>query len=136
MKVKSEIMRFRDFMMKKFIWLTLLAPGYCGITHAAGLPAISGPGGSDSSDSSDIFQLLTQIVKWGLTFIAWLLIGLLMLTVIKNAWNKYHLIGEEGSRVTFRDLIGNLIAGAGLLALAVALGTATISIFGQGTINS
>ena len=135
MKAKNEVMRFRDFMMKKFIWLTLWASGYCGAAHA-GLPSISGPGGADSSDSSDIFQLLTQIVKWGLTFIAWLLIGLLMLTVIKNAWNKYHLIGEEGSRVTFRDLIGNLIAGAGLLALAVALGTATISIFGQGTINS
>ena len=136
MKAIKIVINAWNFLVEKSLLLLLLGYGYCGITYAGGLPTISGPGGSDSSDSSDLFKLFTQIIKWGITIVAWLLVVLLLLTVLKNAWNKYHQIGEEGGRATFRDLVGHLVAGAGLIAIGVALAAATINIFGQGTVNS
>ncbi len=135
MKAIKIVKNAWNFLVGKFLLLTLYVYGYCGIAQAK-LPTISGPGGSDSSDSGDLFQLFIQIIKWGITVIVELLVVLLMATVLKNAWNKYHQIGEDGSRATFRDLIGHLVVGAGLLAIGVAIAFGAISVFGEGTINS
>lgn len=100
--------------------------------HAAGLPTINGPSGSSQNDP---FQLMTDLFKWGITVLAFGLVAILFLTVVKNAWQKYHQLGEEGSKTTWRDLASNLVAGALLIAMSIAMANYGVGVFGESSIK-
>ncbi|ELB2793634.1 MULTISPECIES: DUF2976 domain-containing protein [Aeromonas] len=103
-----------------------------GEVHAVGLPTINAPGGSASNDP---FALIVNLFKWGLTVIAFLLVALMFITVVKNGWQKYHQLGEENSKVTWRDLASNLVAGALLICLGVAMANYAVGVFGASAIS-
>ncbi|MDX7767959.1 DUF2976 domain-containing protein [Aeromonas caviae] len=100
--------------------------------NAVGLPTINAPGGSASNDP---FTLIVNLFKWGLTVIAFLLVALMFITVVKNGWQKYHQLGEENSKVTWRDLASNLVAGALLICLGVAMANYAVGVFGASAIS-
>jgi integrating conjugative element membrane protein (TIGR03745 family) len=99
---------------------------------AGGLPTINGPGGA--SVGSDPFTFFGVVAKWVITIIVYLLLALLFATVVKNAWQKYHQLGEEGSKVTWRDLGVNVIVGVAIIVLGIAFGNYAIDIFGKSTV--
>ena len=52
------------------------------------------------------------------------------LTVAKNGWQKYHQLGEEGSKTTWRDLASNVVVGVLLLCLSGYMLNKAIDILG------
>lgn len=109
--------------MKKVVSLLCFTTPVC----AAGLPSITPPNGNGAG--SDPFQLLVSIFEAGLNIAALLLIAVLFLTVVKNGWQKYHQLGEEGSKTTWRDLASNLVAGALLICLGTAMAVYALNIY-------
>lgn len=108
----------------------VIAYGLADEAQAKGLPTVNAPGGS----SSDPLEMITELFKWGITIVAFVLVALMFITVVKNGWQKYHQLGEEGSKVTWRDLASNMIAGALLVVLAITMAGFAVDILGKGTI--
>jgi integrating conjugative element membrane protein, PFL_4702 family len=108
----------------------VIAYGLTGEAQAVGLPTVNAPGGS----SSDPLEIIKELFKYGITLIAFVLVALMFITVVKNGWQKYHQLGEEGSKVTWRDLASNMIAGALLVVLAITMAGFAVDILGKGTI--
>ncbi len=103
-----------------------------GNVLAGGLPTINGPGGGASEDP---FTQIVTLMKWTITIIVYVVLAFLFITVIKNAWQKYHQLGEEGSKATWRDLGSNVIVGAVLVALGIAFGNYAMDILGKSSVN-
>lgn len=102
------------------------------VLAAGGLPTIDGPGGGSSEDP---FTQIVTLMKWTITIIVYVVLAFLFITVIKNAWQKYHQLGEEGSKATWRDLGTNVIVGAVLVALGIAFGNYAMNILGKSSVN-
>ena len=103
-----------------------------GNALAAGLPTINAPGGGANEDP---FTKIVTLMKWTITVIVYVVLAFLFITVIKNAWQKYHQLGEEGSKATWRDLGTNVIVGAVLVALGIAFGNYAMDILGKSSVN-
>lgn len=115
---------------------TLLVASYgvIGTVHAEGLPTITGPTGAAAAASSPTTQLKIY-AAWAVTFVVFSLMALLFATVLKNGWQKYHQLGEEGSKVTWRDLGSNVAVGVVLLSLGGWLATKAVDILGGGSLG-
>ena len=103
-----------------------------GNALAAGLPTINAPGAGANEDP---FTKIVTLMKWTITVIVYVVLAFLFITVIKNAWQKYHQLGEEGSKATWRDLGTNVIVGAVLVALGIAFGNYAMDILGKSNVN-
>lgn len=93
---------------------------------AVGIPTTTPPNGNGAGENPH--NLVISLVLLGVNLLVMLLIVALLLTVAKNAWQKYHQIGEQGSKVTWRDLVSNIVAGALLVALGISLGVMALNI--------
>lgn len=105
-----------------------------GNAIAGGLPSINAPGATAGA-ATDPFSQIVTLMKWTITVIVYVVLAFLFITVIKNAWQKYHQLGEEGSKATWRDLGTNVIVGAVLVALGIAFGNYAMDILGKSSVN-
>ncbi len=129
MILKKEIyIPMRNKLLQRAALLPAFLVSKIYAAGAGGLPTINGPSGSSQSDP---FVLIIDLIKWGITIIAFGLVAFTFLTVVKNGWQKYHQLGEEGSKTTWRDLASNLVAGALLICLGVAMANYAIDVFGE-----
>jgi integrating conjugative element membrane protein (TIGR03745 family) len=97
------------------------------MSYAIGLPAVTPPGGNGAADEPT--SLISDTFSWGINVVVLGLVALLFITVVKNAQSKYHHMGEEGSKVTWRDLTVNMIVGVALVVIAIAYGMYALNIF-------
>lgn len=104
--------------------LLMLSPS---VAFATGLPDIT-PAGGNGAASSPTTMVTTSVVQV-INTIVLVVIAFLFITVIKNAWQKYHQLGEAGTKATWRDVGVNVIVGAVLAAIGIAYGIYAINIF-------
>ena len=97
------------------------------MVFAEGLPSIT-PAGGNGAASSPTTMVTSSFVDV-INTIVLVVIAFLFITVIKNAWQKYHQLGEAGTKATWRELGANIIVGAVLAVVGIAYGIYAINIF-------
>ncbi len=114
-------------LMKIFIDGMFLVSLIVPVRVNAGIPSITPPGGNGGA--SDPFELTSATFEMAVNVFAMLLVAFTFLTIVKNGWQKYHQLGEAGSKVTWRDLASHMVAGLIVVTVGIFMGVYALNIF-------